>query len=107
MVPILGQCQWDQRKKRKPHFHKIGLLSSIQSKTPHHQPATEKKKKQKVDSDISYQMSDDGATILDVISPLQDQFTQFPTQKYNFQYSLQDKFVTPSLLNNQPSVFTP
>ena len=52
-------------------------------------------------------MSDDGATILDVISPLQDQFTQFPTQKYNFQYSLQDKFVTPSLLNNQPSVFTP
>ena len=51
-------------------------------------------------------MSDDGATILDVISPLQDQFTQFPTQKYNFQYSLQDKFVTPSLLNNQPFVFT-
>ena len=26
---------------------------------------------------------------------------------YNFQYSLQDKFVTPSPLNNQPFVFTP
>lgn len=41
------------------------------------------------------------------ISPLKDQFMQFPNQMHNFQNSLWEKIVTLSPQNNQPFVFTP
>ena len=54
-----------KKRKHNPHFHNIGILESARSSKSHHQPTTKKKRKEKVDSDTSYHLSDDEATILD------------------------------------------
>ena len=54
-----------KKRKHNPYFHKVGILESVQSKKSRHQPATKKKRKERVDSDTSYHLSDDKATILD------------------------------------------
>ena len=55
-----------KKRKRNPHFHKVGILETERlKKSRHHQPSTNKKKRGNVDSDTSYHLSDDESTILD------------------------------------------